>query len=170
MSVELVEILSTDVEGYSPLKVIIKWKNNKLPHGKELYCINLFTVYNEQNNQWEFVNFDVNGVYYLWGSIIVAIAPYQGEEDEEIHLTYALNPPKTVNCGCYIILIEPAVEVNEYKVDFGKGSRTIGLNMSDLNELVETAQVYAVKHFPNTFVLHPYTAPAEITQCYVKID
>lgn len=166
---EVVEILSPpECEGFDPLTVNITWKNNKIPKDTEMYCITLFTFWD--GSDWVLAKFQVDTTWYYWGSLIMAVAPSPGEEDFEVTTSYALNPQTTLQCGCLVILVEPAVAIEEFKIDLGKGTRTVGLNCDDIQNLLNVAQLYGYKHFENRFILRPARPPAEITSCVVEIS
>lgn len=166
MSVESVSVHSVEAEGGDPLKVTVEWKNNKIEPGDDVDCIVLFTAWDDVDKRWELVK--VGGTGYYWGTKQGTVAPDKGDYDKLILYSYAIIFRKTYRCGCLVILSAP-YNIRTYEVDAGKGTRIIGLNLSDLEALFDQGLVYAVRRFDDLFTVKPPKPPAEITGCYVEI-
>ena len=153
-------------EGFDPIYVKVKWKNNKIPEDTYVYCIVLFAIYYQ--GKWSLVTFTFNNEQYVWGVHISAYAPSAGEVRTEPLTSYVLNFDKEYSAGCLVYIIKGAVTLKECYVNWGHGSRAIGIKVDDLNKLFNAVDPYGAKLFKNMFTVKPYKPPAEIKSCKVS--
>lgn len=145
--------LSLDVRTEDPLKLEVEWKNKALEGGSYV-IIALFTVYDASKDKWLYIVYKHGGITYAWGCYRITVPPSKGETQTDELWTYVCIIPKEDEhrIGIWIYFAPHTVisPVREDKEDYGKGPRVVGLEWSEMyNIIYERNEVIAGKHFPD---------------------
>jgi len=147
-----------DVEGYDPLKGTITVKNNKLNEYDYVDMGFLLGFYDETAQTFTIIKFTQDSTDYWWGTYCAVSLPRQGQTKDGRTYTYALNFTQRTTLDAYVFVGEYKI-LTTYKVDWGSGSRTLGLKEDDINSL----PLYDYKIYTDVVTISPYTTSVEVT-------
>jgi len=148
--------LQLAVTGFDPLTGAVTWRNNKLPQGTSVLVGYLFGTYDAATNTFKIAGFTAGGVQYGWGSAIVATAPAEGTANTLSILSYALNVAAPTTFDVLVFVAQGTLGL--YAADYKKGSRTIGLKITDFQALT----MLATKVYTAQLTVSPALPTAEV--------
>jgi hypothetical protein len=148
--------LAVGVEGFDPLTGKVTWRNNKLTQGASVIVGYAFGSYDSATNKFYLAGFKADNVDYVWGSAIVAAAPAQGTSASPDILSYALNVAAQTTFDVLVFVATGTLGL--YAADYKKGSRTIGLKLTDFAAIT----VIGSKVYTAQLTVSPYALPAEV--------
>lgn len=152
----VVRLAALAVTGYDPLRAIMNWKNNGIAAGTPVLKGFVFGTYNAAQGTFSVAGFTSNGVQYAWGIAVQANVPAQGSSENVTLLTYALNVASKTTFDVLAFIATGIVTTAS--IDFGSGSRIIGLKLTDFTAL----SMIANKPFTQVITVSPWTVAAEI--------
>ncbi len=160
---EIARLAALAVSGQDPLTGVLNWKNNSIPASTPVLKGFLFGVHNPDTNSFAVAVFTSGGVQYAWGVAVQANVPAPGSSEDVPLPTYALNFG-VASTFDVLAFIANAGTLAVGSIDWGSGSRIIGLKWTDFAALTRLAN----KVFTQVVTVNPKAASVEINTLNVS--
>ncbi len=154
--------LATSVYSGDPLTSDLTWLNNRLTPGQNFLVGYGFGTYDPATGMFNMAAFEVDGVTYVFGSVLQSPAPAQGSSKSDNLPSYALYVAEAMTLDAYCFIATGILGLAS--ADYGVGSRVIGFNWTDFQNLTFAA----VNVFEDVLTISPAVAAAEISNFAVR--
>lgn len=153
--------LALSVNSQDPITGTVGIKNNALPSGASELVAFTLGKYDASTGYFTFLAFTADGVTYIVGCALADTMPAQGSSKNVILPSYAVPVGETMTLDAFVFVTPPPSKLGAYAVNWGSGSRVIGLNWTDLQVVLPT--IIVSKVFSAVITIAAPVAPAEIT-------
>jgi hypothetical protein len=149
------------VNSQDPLTGSITVKNNSLdPLASEAVGF-LLGLYNASDQTFSVLIFTAaDGTQFAVGCVQNGSMPAAGAQKVFQVPSYAVPVSETMTLDVLVFIMPTPSQLQAYAVDWGKGTRVIGLKKTDFDNLVST--ILAAKWFTSALTIAPPVAPADI--------
>jgi len=147
-----------NVEGYDPLKGTITVKNNKLDQYTYVDVGFLLGFYDAPTESFGAIVITAGSTNYWWGTYCAVSLPAQGNTKDGWTHTYALDFTEPTTLDAFVFVGDYQI-LSTFDVDYGSGSRTLGLKEDEIKSL----PLYDAVIYTGVVTISPWTPSAEVT-------
>ncbi len=147
------------VYGYDPLTGAVTYTNNDLASGADLIVGYIFGE-QQEDGSFKSYTFTADSTTFIWGTFYEDTAPDKDNSKTTDVLTYALNPSEEITPDAFVFVGEVKT-LGTASVDWGSGSRTLGINAQDLIGYV--GYMYDNSIIVDVVTVKPWAPEAEVT-------
>ncbi len=157
--------------GFAPLTVYgtdavtadINWLNNLLASGMGVGALVFLGSYNSGTGVFTIESVTVGGLSYLLGSEINVSAPAAGSVGVASPRTYAPNIAVAKTYDIQVVLApQNSVAFTALTIDYGSGSRTIGMSFTGAQYSALWAFLYSTRVFTGALTVNPTVLKAAV--------
>lgn len=145
------------VNGEDPLTATITVKNNTLTSGTREMVGFLLGTYDAGTGSFSCLGITISGVVYLVGCSVADTVPGAGASKDISVPTYAVDVGSAMTLDALAFLMPEPSQLRAYGVDWGKGTRVLGIHKDDFFALQST--ILAAKAFTGVVTISPKPTP-----------